>query len=546
MKFAAGKIWILRHFNLPYMKRLQVWLPLLFSLVMIAGMIIGFRLRGNTPEDGFFRIAKKTPLQEVLELINSKYVDDVNTDTLTNDAIQEMLAHLDPHSVYIPASILQEVNEDLEGNFEGIGVEFQIIEDTVHVVNVVPEGPSDEAGLKIGDRFVYVEDSAVAGTNITSERIKKLLRGPGGSKVTVKMMRGNDLRTFVIRRGTIPIPSLDAAYMIEPSTGYIKLNKFAETTFEEFMKALEALKDQKLEKLILDLRGNGGGILDEAVSVADEFLDGNKLIVYTKGDKTDKEVYHAKRPGLFETGKLIILIDEGSASASEVVAGAIQDWDRGIIMGRRSFGKGLVQQQYQLSDGSGLRLTVSRYYTPSDRSIQKPYTKGMDEYNDEVFERFQNGEVLKTDTAKSHNGKEYKTKGGRTVYGGGGIMPDVFVAFDTSFFQKSIGDLYNDNSIFIFPYLYYLEHREELKQYKNPADFAKRFNDLEGLWNGLLKLAKNDTLDLSKVDKGEKLYLLHRLKANIARQIWRTEGFYEVWNTTDPVVQRALAELKKP
>jgi carboxyl-terminal processing protease len=266
------------------MKRLQVWLPLLFSLVMIAGMVIGFKLRENTPSDGFFRTAKKTPLQEVLELINSKYVDNVNTDTLGNDAIQEMLTHLDPHSVFIPASDLQELNEDLEGNFKGIGVEFQIINDTVHVVNVLPKGPSDEAGLQIGDRFISVGDSVVAGKNITTEKIKKLLRGPGDSKVTVKMMRDNRVMPFVIRRGTIPIPSLDAAYEIDQSTGYIKLNKFAETTFEEFMKALESLKDKKVDKLILDLRGNGGGILDEAVQIADEFLDEDKLIVYTKGD----------------------------------------------------------------------------------------------------------------------------------------------------------------------------------------------------------------------------------------------------------------------
>ena len=527
------------------MKRLQVWLPLLFSLVMIAGMIIGFKLRGNTPSDGFFHTAKKTPLQEVLELINSKYVDNVDTDTLGNDAIQEMLTHLDPHSVFIPATDLQELNEDLEGNFKGIGVEFQIISDTVHVVNVLPQGPSDEAGLKIGDRFLYVGDSAVAGTKITSDRIKKLLRGPGESKVTVKMLRGTRVQTFVIRRGTIPIPSLDASYVIEQGTGYIKLNKFAETTFEEFMKALESLKEKKINKLILDLRGNGGGILDEAVQIADEFLDGDKLIVYTKGEKTKKEVYTAKRPGLFESGKLIVLIDEGSASASEVVAGAIQDWDRGTIMGRRSFGKGLVQQQYQLSDGSGLRLTVARYYTPTDRSIQKPYSNGMDDYNDEVIQRVLDGEVVKGDSGKVKNGKQYKTKGGRIVYGGGGINPDIFVAMDTSFFQRSIGDLYNDNSIYIFPYLYYLGHQEELKGYKDPIDFANRFNDLESLWNGLLKIAKHDSLDLNKVNASEKLYLLHRLKANIARQLWRTEGFYEVWNTTDPVVQRALAELKK-
>lgn len=528
------------------MKRLQVWLPLLFSLVMIAGMVIGFRLRDNTRTGNrFFRVAKTSSLQEVLDLINMKYVDAVNTDTLGDDAIQEMLTHLDPHSIYIPASVLQEVNEDLEGNFEGIGVEFQIIADTVHVVNVLPKGPSDDAGIRIGDRFVKVNDSTVAGTRITSERIKKLLRGPGGSQVQVKMLRNGQLQDFTIRRGTIPIPSLDAAYMVDNATGYIKLNKFAETTYEEFMQALEKLKEKNLQHLILDLRGNGGGILQEAVQVADEFLDGDKLIVYTQGDKAPKDIYKAKREGLFEKGKLVVLIDEYSASASEVVAGAVQDWDRATIIGRRSFGKGLVQEQYQLSDGSGLRLTVSRYYTPTGRSIQKPYAKNMSEYNDEVYERFHNGEVLKGDSGKAANGKEYRTKGGRKVYGGGGITPDIFVAFDTSFLQRSVADLYSDNIVFIFPYLYYINHQQELKQYKDPADFARRFNDLESIWKELVKEAKRDTIPLDKVNPAEKQLLLNRLKANIARQLWRTEGYYEVWNTTDPVVRKAVEEVGK-
>lgn len=521
-------------------------MPLLFSIVMIVGMVIGFRLRENTRSGGsFFKVARRTPLQEVLDLINMKYVDSVNTDTLGNDAIQEMLTHLDPHSIFIPASLLQEVNEDLEGNFEGIGVEFQIIKDTVHVVNVLPKGPSDDAGLKIGDRFIKVGDSVVAGNDITTEKIKKLLRGPGGSSVKVNMLRNGQTQNFTIRRGTIPIPSLDAAYMLDSITGYIRLNKFAETTYEEFMQALEKLKTNNLKNLVLDLRGNGGGILQEAIQVADEFLSDDKLIVYTQGIHSDKEVYKARREGLFETGKLAVLVDEGSASASEVVAGAIQDWDRGTIIGRRSFGKGLVQEQYQLTDGSGLRLTVSRYYTPSGRSIQKPYVKGADDYNDEVYERFNNGEVLKQDSVKAPQGAVYKTKGGRTVYGGGGIMPDVFVAFDTSNLQRSIADLYDGNNVFIFPYLYYLNHQQQLKEYKDPADFARRFTNYDELWRQLLQQVKNDTLRPDRVNPTEKQFLLHRLRANIARQIWRTPGYFQVWNTTDPVVMRAMAEFRK-
>lgn len=528
------------------MKRLQVWLPLLFSIVMIVGMIIGFRLRENTNTGtGFFKLAKRTPLQEVLDIINMKYVDKVNTDTLGNVVIDEMLGRLDPHSVYIPASYLQEMNEDLEGNFQGIGVEFQIIKDTVHVVNVMPKGPSDDAGLKIGDRFLKVGDSVVAGRNIDTERIKKLLRGPGGSQVQVSMLRNGTAMPFTIKRGTIPLPSLDAAYMMDSATGYIRLNKFAETTYEEFMQSLEELQKNKMQNLILDLRDNGGGILQEAVQIADEFLDSDKLIVYTQGSKMPKEVYKAKREGLFEKGKLIVLIDESSASASEVVAGAVQDWDRATIIGRRSFGKGLVQEQYQLSDGSGLRLTVSRYYTPLGRSIQKPYTNGRKEYREEVMKRFENGEVVKQDTLKAENGQVYTTKGGRKVYAGGGITPDIFVAFDTSQFLNSLSILYSDEGIFVFPYTYYLRHEQQLKQYKDPLDFARRFNDYEGLWKELLRETKHDSIPLHKVYASERLFLLNRVKALIARQLWRTKGYYQVANTVDPVILKALEEIKK-
>jgi carboxyl-terminal processing protease len=304
-----------------------------------------------------------------MDLVRSNYVDPVNTDTLTEEAVQAMLTHLDPHSVFIPAMHLSAINEDLQGNFEGIGVEFHIIRDTVNVVNVLPDGPSDKAGLKVGDKFLKVGDSTVTGKTISAERIKRLLRGQGGSKVTVLLLRDKLQQSSIITRGTIPLYSVDAAYMINPQTGFIHLNKFSGTSYEEFMEAMERLQKQGMTKLIFDLRDNGGGILGEAVDIVDEFLDENKMIVYTKGDKQDKYEYRCKRPGLFEKEKVVILVDEGSASASEVVAGALQDWDRAIIIGRRTFGKGLVQEQYQLSNGAALRLTVARYYTRKGRLL---------------------------------------------------------------------------------------------------------------------------------------------------------------------------------
>ncbi|WP_315821765.1 S41 family peptidase [Paraflavitalea speifideaquila] len=417
------------------MKKLQVWLPLLFALVLIAGMWIGFRLRENIPNSrGPFATVKRSSVQEVIDLINHRYVDKVNADSLTDDAIQAMLTHLDPHSIFIPAKYLDEINEDLQGNFEGIGVEFFIINDTVNITNVLADGPSDRAGLQVGDQFLKVGDSTVAG-NIDGDRIKKLLRGTGGSEVQVAVLRNKQTIKATITRGTIPIYSVDASYMIDGTTGYIHLNKFSGTTYEEFMAATEKLQKLGMKQLIFDVRDNGGGILGEAVDIVDEFLDDNKLIVYTQGDKQKRQDFTCKRPGLLEQGKVILLVDENSASASEVVAGALQDWDRATIIGRRTFGKGLVQEQYDLANGAALRLTIARYYTPLGRNIQKPYNKGRAAYNDEVAERFHNGEMLKGDTSTNHSGAAYKTPKGRTVYGGGGITPDIFIPFDTTGFR---------------------------------------------------------------------------------------------------------------
>jgi carboxyl-terminal processing protease len=527
-------------------KKVQYWLPLVFALVMIAGMVIGYKLRDNTQvaSNVFSFKKKRSPIQEVLDLVMLKYVDKVDIDTLGNDAIQDMLVKLDPHSNYIPARYLGALTEDLQGNFQGIGIEFQVFKDTVNVVNVVPGGPSEKAGLQVGDKFLKVGDTTVIG-KISTDRIKQLLRGPGGSSVTATILRNGQPQTVTITRGTIPLPSLEAAYMPAPGTGYMRISKFSETTYEEFMAGLEKLLAEGMQSLILDLRGNGGGILGEAVDMADEFLDGDKLIVYTEGNSLPRQEYRARRKGLFETGKLVLLLDEQSASASEVLAGALQDWDRATIIGRRSFGKGLVQEQYQLSDGSALRLTVARYYTPSGRSIQKPYDKGLEAYRDDLHKRFENGEMLSADSIQANNGKAFKTNGGRTVYGGGGIVPDVFVAADTTLLSDAVTDLYRQYTISNFTYLYYVANRSKIDAYPNPQEFYKDWKFSESDWNWLRDLAARDSLKLAPFTAADKAFLTERMKALVARYRWRSEGYYEVLNVQDPAIRKALEEVKK-
>ena len=526
------------------MKKLNVWTPLLFSLLMIAGMFIGYRLYENTNTKGFLKIRKLNRVQEVMDLVNLKYVDSVNTDSMGEEAIHGVLSRLDPHSYFIPAADRDEMNEDLRGNFEGIGIEFLILDDTVNVTNVLADGPSDKAGLQVGDKFLIVNDSVVAGNGINSERIKKLLRGPGASDVRLTLWRDHQAKQFSVTRGAIPLPALDAAYMIEKGTGYVRINKFSRTTYAEFMQAMEKLQQQGLQKLILDLRGNGGGIVDEAVEMADEFLGDDKLIVYTLGRKSPRKEYHAQKPGLFEQGKLILLVDEGTASASEILTGALQDWDRATIMGRRTFGKGLVQEPFQLTDGSELRLTIARYYTPIGRSIQKPYNKGRDAYNEEVMQRFHDGEVLHGDTSSIHAGPVYKTSGGRIVYGGGGISPDIFVGLDTNKLSQNVSSLYITGTLNNFIYSYYIINAAALKKFKNPIDFASGFQDDEAMWNSLVRYAAKDTINIRSIPPKDKEILQNRLKALLARLIWRSEGFFVINNERDIVVKKAVEQMR--
>ncbi|HEY6900599.1 MAG TPA: S41 family peptidase, partial [Puia sp.] len=419
-----------------------------------------------------------------------------------------------------------------------------------NVTNVLAGGPSEKAGLRVGDKFIKVDDSVVAGNGITNERIRKFLRGPGSSQVKVTLLRvgeGNTPRQVSILRGTIPIPSVDVAYMINKETGYIRINKFSETTHGEFVQALQKLQTQGLQRLILDLRGNGGGILQEAIEIADDFLDDQKLIVFTVGARSPRAEYHCRREGPFEKGKLALLTDEGTASASEVLTGALQDWDRASIIGRRTFGKGLVQEQYQLSDGAALRLTIARYYTPTGRSIQKPYDKGHDDYNEEVMKRFHDGEVLHGDTSTRHDGAAYKTLGPqhRTVFGGGGITPDIFVGFDTSTISRSVTALYVAGTLNRFIYAWYIQHMPSFQNFKNPADFIAGFHDEDRLISALTAYAQKDTIDLRNIPAKDKELLTHRIKALMARQIWRTEGYYEVSNAYDPAVAKAIEVVNK-
>ncbi len=525
-------------------RKLQVWLPLLFSIVMVLGMVVGYKIRQDTSMPGFFKLSHKSVLQEVLDLVDLKYVDNVVTDTLGNSAIPNILNKLDPHSVYIPASELMQVNDDLRGNFSGIGIEFQIFYDTLNVLNVLPGGPSEKAGLMVGDKIIYVNDTVkVSGKNIKPDDIRKYLRGERGSNVKVSVLRDGKMKPFTIERGTIPVASVDAAYMIDSQTGFIHLNRFSESTYREFMQAMEKLQAQKMKKLILDLRGNGGGLLSQAVNIADEFLDGDKLIVYTQGSHVPKAEYRARKEGLFETGALVVLVDETSASASEVLSGALQDWDRATIIGRRTFGKGLVQEQFGLSNGSALRLTVARYYTPLGRNIQKSYSNGYVEYEDEITNRFNNGEVIKEDTAVK-KGKAFKTKKGKMVYGGGGITPDLFIAFDTTSMDKVMVKLYTRGTLNNFIYTYYIRHKDELKEFKNPAELGNGFKTSEQEWQELTNFATRDSIDLNKISPRDKEYLQKRIPSLLARQMWRYEGFYEVMNKTDEFVQKALEVMK--
>lgn len=533
-------------------RRLQVWTPLLFALVMIFGMTLGFRLRDTlrNKRDIQAVIERNDRLEEVIDLVKERYVDTINANLLYQDAITGILSHLDPHTTYISADQLQDVNEDLEGSFFGIGVEFSIYKDTIQVTSVIENGPAERAGVSIGDQLIKVNDSTVAGIGITSERIIKMLRGKQNSlvNVTIKDGASGKLKHVAIKRDAVPIYSVDAQLMLDASVGYIKINRFAATTFDEFMKALRALERQGMKSLILDLRQNPGGYLQAATKIADQFLADNKMIVYTKGRQAEKEEYKAENAGIFEEGRLVVLIDEGSASASEVLSGAIQDWDRGVIIGRRSFGKGLVQEQYELSDGAALRLTVARYYTPSGRSIQRTFARGRDAYREDYTKRFESGELTGNDTITGPaDTMRYYTGRHRVVYGGGGIKPDIYVPYDTSKLGTGLLNMIFSEELRSAVWNYYTAHRPELQQMKNVKDFIQQFQSGKDIVDNYLKTLpanerKQADVILSRTDS--RSYIYQQAKAQLARLLFRNNGYYAVSVGDDNVVAKALQVIR--
>jgi carboxyl-terminal processing protease len=522
----------------------NIFLPLILAVTLIAGILTGIYLphKDEGPPNINIRL-RGNKIQSILDIIESSYVDSVNREEMVEAAIPAILKKLDPHSVYIPAKDLGRANEPLQGNFEGIGISFNMLADTILVISTIPGGPSEKTGLKAGDKILYVNDSLVAGKGISDEKVMGMLKGPGGTKVSVKILRKGhkDLLTFNITRDKIPIHSVDVAYMTNDITGYIRISNFALTTYDEFMKGLRELKQKGMEKLIIDLRNNSGGIMEAAIQIANEFLSEGQLIVYTKGRKQPRNEARATGKGEFNTGDLVILIDEWSASASEILAGAIQDNDRGTIIGRRSFGKGLVQEPVVFPDGSGMRLTIARYYTPTGRSIQKPYNNGFDEYFADLNIRFGRGEFEASDSIQFTDSLKYTTPGGRTVYGGGGIMPDLFVPVDTSgistYFLKARPFIYE------FSLKYTEDHRENLKNYTELGDLEKHLekqNLMDQFTDFVSKKGIEPESEGLKIS--EKIIYTH-IKAYIARNILNNKGFYPIWEDIDTTLKYAIEYL---
>ncbi len=512
-------------------------------------MWAGTRLNRGGPLGPMQESTTNNPLQEVLALIDRVYVDQVSVDSLHKPAIDALLAQLDPFSTYLPAEDMQAANEPLEGSFEGIGVEFTRLNDSVLVVAALSGGPSEQAGIRAGDKIVEVDGKPLGGAELTNQMVIQQLRGKKGSRVKLGIFRSGrpGLLQFTVVRDKIPIHSLDLAYHIKPGTAYIRLNKFAASTMQEFGDAFDRLnRQQKIERLILDLRGNPGGYLNAATELADEFLDGDKLITYTEGRMKAREEFKASRAGRFEEGKLCVLIDEGSASASEIVAGCIQDWDRGLVMGRRSFGKGTVQEQFDLQGGAGLRLTVARYYTPSGRCIQKPYEDlGLEWPGDELVDAGDGRGTGDGRKSEHYTGRRdttrFQTAGGRSVFAGGGIVPDSVVAEDGPRPGSLLYSLISSGELIRYSYFCSDRYRNELTASGSAAGFAALNPLPAALLSGLPSFVRLDDYAPNAPQwRTEQADIAHWLHAYLGRQLYSSEGFYRVLNRRDAVLQKAL------
>lgn len=487
----------------------------------------------------------------LLRLIDSYYVDTTNVDKLTENAIVEVLRQLDPHSVYISKEEVAKMNEPLQGNFEGVGISFNVLHDTLLVVATVPGGPSEKVGLRAGDRIVSVDSKNIAGIGLKNTDVYDYLRGKKGTKVELKVKRKGELNLldFTVIRDKIPINSLDASYMLNENTGYIKLNKFSATTTNEFFEAIKTLKaSPKLSNLVLDLRGNGGGYLVAAVELADQFLTAYKLVVYTQGVHADKKEFNSTALGEMEQGKVIVLIDEGSASASEIVAGAIQDWDRGVIIGRRSYGKGLVQQPYPLTDGSMIRLTTAHYYTPSGRCIQKPYDNGVEDYQKDYLKRMEKGELFSKDSINQNISQKYETKvSKRTVYGGGGIMPDLFIPLDTSKYYAYYNNLLRKNVVYTGVLDLMDAKREEFKQkYSDFNTFAAKFEVTDEMLEKIIDAGEKEGVkrDEKSIEFARPI-MKRQMKALMARDLFSLSHYFQIMNADDEAIKKSMDVLSK-
>ena len=520
--------------------------PLWVIILLLSGIIIGLYINKgvNTKK---VEVEGGSKFDEVMWYVGNDYVEEPNAQEIQDEAIAAMMEKLDPHSAYVPLEEFNEVNDPLLGSFDGIGVQFRLERDTIAIVSVIKGGPSEKVGLMDGDRIIYVDDTLVASKKLKNEDVMRKLKGPKGTKVRVRVLRRGveGLLDYTITRDAIPTYSVDIAYMLDDEIGYLKLSKFSATTVSEFKKGIGELDSQGMKKLIFDLRGNTGGYLSAAVDIADEFLPRGSLIVYTEGRNRPRNYMKARRHGQLEDIPVVVLIDGESASASEIVAGALQDNDRGTIIGRRSFGKGLVQEQIMLSDQSAIRLTVARYYTPTGRCIQKPYGDSHEDYLLESYERYENGELFHPDSIHFADSLKFMTPKGKTVYGGGGIMPDIYVPLVDDSTEYYFNRIVNLGLLYQYAFDYTDKHRPQLKGYKTVEAFDRSFKVTDAMFDALVHLADEKgivgTEEQRQVARRETDILL---KAYIARNLFDDEGFYPIYAPMDEILQRALEELK--